>query len=239
MKKLSALFLGASLLLTCLLTGCMEPGNFTLSIRNYDPFTDTAWVTVSNDKSDCQVRKASCYWTFDGTEPNDMQTTNTNVEDFGGSDKEFDIKIPSDFYSGKINFLCKITYSMMGKKETVTKRFSKSYKVEYHDAPSNELTLKKNEGYAKRYYVPTSDISVSDNKFYTTEEDGTVIFTCLLGETKLEIIPIVEENMIPTEDGNKLIYEDVPANTKFKVHYQNGTWGTSTVADAEYTIILK
>ena len=245
MKKSIFAILFTSLLLIGFMASCnMQPGAFTISLYNYDPYTDTAWVTVSNDNADCQVRGAECYWTFDGTEPSDSQTQNTNVESYGSSDKDFTITIPSDFYSGTINFLCKITYSMMGKKETVTKNFSKSYTVEYHNAPASNLTLVKNKGYVKEYYIPTSDISISDTRTYTTSENGNVVFTCPLNDyTKLDFYPVVDVNMTPVEttEGDNLIttYENVPADTKFKVYWANGTYGTTSVKDAEYKIILK
>ena len=149
MKKSIFSILFTSLLLIGLMASCnMQPGAFTISLYNYDPYTDTAWVTVSNDNADCQVRGAECYWTFDGTEPSDSQTQNTNVESYGSSDKDFTITIPSDFYSGTIKFLCKITYSMMGKTQTVTQVINKPYTVEYHDANSmgKNLPLEKNKG---------------------------------------------------------------------------------------------
>lgn len=244
MKRNIFSILFTSLLLIGFMASCnMQPGNFTLSIKNYDPFTDTARVVVANDNSNCQVRGAECYWTFDGSEPNDMQSKNTNVETLGGADEEFDITIPSDFYSGKIKFLCKITYSMMGKKDTVTKKFSKSYTVDYHKAPSSDLTLAKNKGYVKNYYIPTSNISITNTITYTTSENGNVVFTCLLGDGQLSFYPAVSENMNPvetTENGNQITtYENVPSGTEFKVHYENGTWGTTSVKDAEYKIILK
>ena len=233
MKKRTILQMCISILFIGFLAGCnMQPGAFTINFGNYDPFTEKVWVTVSNDNSNCNVRSAECYWTFDGSTPSSSQTQNTNKNE---ADKDFLMDIPSDFYDGNIKFLCTITYSMMGKKETVTTNITKHFKTKYHQASGNNLNLVKNKGFAKSYSIGTTPVHQTNTITYTVTENGTLTINIISGVGSLSL-----NNELITDGG---VYSGaVSSGTTISIKYDNATYitsGASSIISAQYTIVLE
>ena len=233
MKKRTILQMCISILFIGFLAGCnMQPGAFTINFGNYDPFTEKVWVTVSNDNSNCNVRSAECYWTFDGSTPSSSQTQNTNKNE---ADKDFLMDIPGDFYDGNIKFLCKITYSMMGKKETVTTNITKHFTTKYHQASGNALTLVKNKGFAKSYSIGTTPVHQTNTVTYTASENGTLTINVISGFASLT----VEDNAL---SGNETFSGQILKDQTISIKYDNATYitsGASSIISAQYTIVLE
>ena len=160
------------------------PVNYDVKIGElkYGSGTDKVHVEVTSDNSNVMVRGAKCYWTFDGTESTEASRYN-NIDD---PSYEFDIEIPSDFYSGQIKFLCEITYAAMGKKKTETKKITKSFSTKYHSLGAGvSRDLYKGKGFQKDYSVETR--SVSDSKSFTVKESGTLKIEFLQGKDLFKV----------------------------------------------------
>ena len=183
-------FVFAVLAISILSASCkMNPANFDISLGDlvYSSGDDYVNAEVTTDSEFAIIKSAKCYWTFDGTEPSSSQTTNTNCEGFGDPDEQFEIVIPSDFYSGTIKFLCEITYSEKGKTNTETKTFEKEFTTKYHSVTSNTADLYKGKGFQKEYRFSTS--SQSHTITYTAQETGNLKITCSKGDNLLTVSP--------------------------------------------------
>ena len=228
----------------------MSPSSFYINFEEmqYGLGNDTIQAEiVSNDNGNFPVRDVTCYWTFDGSEPTDTQTENTTEAfDANKSGNEFIINIPSDFYSGTIKFLCKITYSAMGNRNTETRRIDKNFSVKYH-SHSNEssVDLYKNKGIQKEYYINQSSQAERDTIAYNVKESGNIKITYLLGETSLTVSDFECGDITETtENGNDVvIYHSVPADTTIYVQYEKLTYivsgNTSRIKSGEYLIVLE
>ena len=126
MKKTIKIILGLACALV-LFASC-SPGavNFDIKIGElqYGSGKDKVHVEITSDNSNVNVRGSECWWTFDGSEPTEQSKYNNS--DTTVTSYEFDMEIPSDFYSGEIKFLCKIKQAAMGKKKVVTKKITKN-----------------------------------------------------------------------------------------------------------------
>ena len=222
-------FVFAVLAISILSASCnMNPANFDISLSDlvYSSGDDYVNAEVTTDSEFAIIKSAKCYWTFDGTEPSSSQTTNTNCEGFRDPDEQFEIVIPSDFYSGTIKFLCEITYSDKGKTNTETKTFEKEFTTKYHSVTSRYADLYKGKGFQKEYR--TSTLSQSDTITYTAQEAGNLKITRLLGT---QLLSIDHDNM------------QVNRGDTITIHYNDNIIATSPESagtkSAEYLIILE
>ncbi len=181
MKKLVRSFvvlLGALVLFASCTPG---PVNYDIKFgeMQYLSGGDKVHAEVTSDNDNVMVRDAKCWWTFDGSEPT-KDSKYKNFDNWQEPDKDFDLVIPSDFYEGKIKFLCEITYFAMGKKEKETKKITKSFSTKYHSVTGIEPELYKNKGLQKEYSISTT--AQYDSRTYTVKEDGTLKINFLMGK---------------------------------------------------------
>lgn len=236
MKKTFEMILGIACALV-LFASC-SPGavNFDIKIGElqYGSGNDRVHVEVTSDNSNVMVRGAECWWTFDGSEPtkqspfNNSDTTVTNYE--------FDMVIPSDFYSGEIKFLCKIKKAAMGKKEVVTKKITKNFSTKYHSVKAGgSRDLYKGKGYQKEYLASTT--SVTDSKTFNVKENGTLKITFLQGAGLFKV------DAASIASGSTSYSKQVSAGDTVTVDYHSDivatTSSSSGTKSAEYLIILE
>lgn len=253
-KVRNSLYFGFVLLLGLITTGCeTAPSDFYVKLSDLNFGTDDyVYVeVVSNNQGTFPVREAECYWTFDGSEPSENQNENTNYDWSLGYQSEFTMKIPKDFYSGTIKFLCKITYSAMGKKNTVVKNIDKQVSYKYHSAlgQSSNLDLYKNKGYQEENSITKVAVHTTDSNTFVLKEDGDLKIKFLLGDTEYSrnLMPSDGRNVNQTwdfEDDNLVyIYKNMKAGDKIKINYSTDKYisegSTGSIKSGEYLIILE
>lgn len=244
-KVRNSLYFGFVLLLGLITTGCeTAPSDFYIKLSDLN-FGANDYVNVevvSNNQGTFPVREAECYWTFDGTEPSEEQTTNTNYDKYDGYSNEFEMKIPNDFYSGTIKFLCKITYSAMGKRNTVVKRIDKQVTYKYHSVSGATMDLYKNKGYHEENYIGYIQQVTTDSTTYVVKEPGDVKIKILMGEGKYTILPNPDKG---NYEGNNPVYyyKDMQVGDEIKIDYYDTTYiqtgGSGSEKSGEYLIILE
>ena len=226
--------------LTCalvLFASCSPgPVNFDIKIGElqYGSGKDKVHVEITSDNSNVNVRGSECWWTFDGSEPTEQSKYNNS--DTTVTSYEFDMEIPSDFYSGEIKFLCKITQAAMGKKTVVTKKISKNFETKYHSVGSGvSLDLYKGKGFQKEYRIET--IPVSNSKTFTVKENGTLKITFLQGSGFFK----VDAESIPLNTPS--YSKQVSVGDTITVSYHSDIVATSSSSSgtksAEYLLILE
>lgn len=251
-KVRNSFYFGFVLLLGLITVGCeTAPSDFYIKLSDLN-FGANDYVNVevvSNNQGTFPVREAECYWTFDGTEPSEEQTTNTNYDKYDGYRNEFEMKIPNDFYSGTIKFLCKITYSAMGKRNTVVKRIDKQVTYKYHSVSGATMDLYKNKGYHEENYIGYIPQVTKDSTTYVVKEPGDVKIKILLGEEKYSgtVTTIDNRTVVPDNDleGDNFVsyFKNMQVGDKIKIDYYDTTYiqsgGSGSVKSGEYLIILE
>lgn len=236
MKKMVKTFV--SLFGALVLFASCTPGPVNYDIKfgemQYYSSGDTVSVEVTSDNENVMVRDAKCWWTFDGSEPT-KESKYKNFDDREESDKDFDIVIPSDFYEGKINFLCEITYSAMGKKEKETKKITKNFSTKYHSVSGIAPELYKNKGLYKVYRIAST--AQSDTLTYTVKEDGTLKIKFLNGSGFFK----VDAESIPADTPS--YSKQVSTGDTITVYYHSDIVATSSSSSGtksgEYQIIVE
>ncbi len=234
MKKTIKTILGLACALV-LFASC-SPGAVNFDIKfgelQYGSGKDKVHVEITSDNSNVNVRGSECWWTFDGSEP--TEASRYNNSDATSATYEFDMEIPSDFYSGKIKFLCKIKQAAMGKKTVVTKKISKNFETKYHSVGSRtSCDLYKGKGYQNEYF--TSTIPVTGTDTFNVKEDGTLKITFLLGDMLFK----VGAESIDSENYSR----QVSAGDTITVHYHSdivaASSSSSGTKSGEYLLILE
>ena len=226
--------------LTCamvLFASCSPgPVNFDIKIGElqYGSGKDKVHVEITSDNSNVNVRGSECWWTFDGSEPTEQSKYNNS--DTTVTNYEFDMEIPSDFYSGEIKFLCKIKQAAMGKKTVVTKKITKKYSTKYHSVGSrNSCDLYKGKGYQNDYLASTIPVTGTDT--FNVKEDGTLKITFLQGSGLFK----VDAESIPLNTPS--YSKQVSVGDTITVHYHSDIVATSSSSSgtksAEYLLILE
>ena len=215
-----------------------SPGavNFDIKIGElqYGSGKDKVHVEITSDNSNVNVRGSECWWTFDGSEPTEQSKYNNS--DTTVTSYEFDMEIPSDFYSGEIKFLCKINQAAMGKKKVVTKKITKKYSTKYHSVGSRtSCDLYKGKGYQNEYF--TSTIPVTGTDTFIVKEAGTLKIKFLQGSGLFK----VDAESIPVNTPS--YSKQVSAGDTITVHYHSDIVATSSSSSgtksAEYLLILE
>ena len=236
MKKTLEMILGIACALV-LFASC-SPGavNFDIKIGElqYGSGKDKVHVEITSDNSNVNVRGSECWWTFDGSEPTEQSKYNNS--DTTVTSYEFDMEIPSDFYSGEIKFLCKIKQAAMGKKTVVTKKISKNFETKYHSVGSRtSCDLYKGKGYQNEYL--TSTIPVTGTDTFIVKEAGTLKIKFLQGSGLFK----VDAESIPVNTPS--YSKQVSAGDTITVYYHSDIVATTSSASgtksAEYLLILE
>ena len=237
MKKTFEMILGIACALVLFASCTVKSSSFNIKLgeMQYYSGSDKVHVEVVCDDSNVNVRNAKCWWTFDGTEPTE-ESANKNFNDFEESDDEFDMVIPSDFYEGKIKFLCKIEYNEMGKRKTLKKEITKSFSTKYHSVGSRtSCDLYKGKGYQNEYF--TSTIPVTGTDTFNVKEDGTLKIKFLQGSGLFK----VDAESIPVNTPS--YSKQVSAGDTITVYYHSEIVATSSASSgtksAEYLLILE
>ena len=212
------------------------PVNYDIKFGEMEYFAsgDKVRVEVTSDNENVMVRDAKCWWTFDGSEPT-KESKYKNFDDREESDKDFDIVIPSDFYEGKIKFLCEITYSAMGKKEKETKKITKKFSTKYHSVSGIAPELYKNKGLHKEYRIATT--TQTDSRTYTVKEDGTLKIEFLEGAGLFTV------DAQSVDSDSSVFTKQVTAGETVTVFYRCNIVATNSSASGtksgEYQIIVE
>ena len=149
------------------------------------------------------------------------------------SDKDFDIVIPSDFYEGKIKFLCEITYSAMGKKEKATKKITKRFSTKYHSVNGIAPELYKNKGLHKEYRIAT--IPQTDSLTYQVKEDGTLKINFLEGIGFFK----VDGQSMDSSSFTKQVTEGETVTVSYKCNVVANVSSAVGTKSGEYQIIVE
>ena len=234
MKKTIKTILGLACALVLFASCSSGAANFDINFGElqYGSGRDKVHVEITSDNSNVNVRGSECWWTFDGSEPTEQSKYNNS--DTTVTSYEFDMEIPSDFYSGEIKFLCKIKQSAMGKKKVVTKNISKNFETKYHSVGSRtSCDLYKGKGYQNEYF--TSTIPVTGTDTFVVKEAGTLKITFLQGAMLFK----VGAESIDSDNYSR----QVSAGDTITVHYHSDIVATTSSASgtksAEYLLILE
>ena len=234
MKKIIRIFV--SLFGTFVLFAGCTPGsvNFDIKLGEMQYFSggDKVSAEVTSDNENVMVRDAKCWWTFDDSEPT-KESEYKNFNDMEESDKDFDIVIPSDFYEGKIKFLCEITYSAMGKKKKETKNITKSFSTKYHSVKGIAPELYKNKGLHKEYRIATT--TQSDSLTYNVKEDGTLKIKFLNGTDLFK----VDAQSMDSSSYTKTVSAGDTVTLSYKCDIVATVSSASGTKSGEYQIIVE
>lgn len=215
-----------------------SPGAVNFDIKfgelQYGSGKDKVHVEITSDNSNVNVRGSECWWTFDESEPTEQSKYNNS--DTTVTNYEFDMVIPSDFYSGEIKFLCKIKKAAMGKKEVVTKKITKNFSIQYHSVGSRtSCDLYKGKGYQNEYLASTTRVTGTDK--FVVKEDGTLKITFLQGAGLFKV------DAASIASGSTSYSKQVSAGDTVTVDYHSDivatTSSSSGTKSAEYLIILE